>query len=506
LYHCLEVKKRIRQRRASRRFFAPNVYPLMKSILKRLFLPQAQSDRGQAALEFILPLVLLLVVLIAFAMVIPTLTPTRTLAFAGGVIIFVLSFVSTQIALYILIFSMLLSPEFIVGATEGATLGRGITLRVDDFIVAIIGFSWLARMAINKELGLFLKTPLNRPIAYYILACVTSTLFGAFFGRLELKTGFLYVLKYFEYVVIYFMVANYFKDRKQMKTFVWVMLLTCLIVSVISMTQIPQGERISAPFEGKVGEPNTYGGYLVFMMSIATGIALMEESFRDRLVAFFLVILFSIPLLYTQSRSSYLAAIPAVLSFLWLSKRKQWIPPVLLLVALLLPFMAPKVTKDRVSYTFTQGIGRPDTVTVAGVQLDTSTSARIQSWREAMRDLAQHPVLGFGVTGYRFVDAQYVRVAAETGFLGLLIFLLLLGTILRESYRVFRASDDPFDRGLVIGFIAGLTGLLFHAIGANTFIIVRIMEPFWFIAAMVMMIPTLEKDRRSEAAKAGGKG
>ena len=477
----------------------------MNALFNKLFSQERRSERGQAALELILPLVILLFVLIAFAMVIPALTPTKTLAVAGGVIIFVLSFVSTQIALYILIFSMLLSPEFIVGGTEGATLGRGITLRVDDFLVAVIGFSWLARMAINKELGLFLKTPLNRPIAYYILVCVASTLLGALFGRLDLKTGFLFVLKYFEYVVIYFMVANYFKDRAQLKTFVWAMLFTCLIVSVVSMTQIPEGGRISAPFEGKVGEPNTYGGYLVFMMSIATGLALMQESFRNRITAFILVILFSIPLLYTQSRSSYLAAIPAVLSFLWLSKRKQWIPPVLLLVALLLPFMAPKVTKDRVSYTFTQGVGRPDAVTVAGVQLDTSTSARILSWEDAIKDLAQHPVLGFGVTGYRFVDAQYVRVAAETGFLGLLIFLLLLGTILRESYRVFKVSHDPFDKGLAIGFLAGFTGLLFHAIGANTFIIVRIMEPFWFIAAMVMMIPSLEKDRKGEVAEEGKK-
>jgi len=485
--------------------FAPDFYPLMKAIYKRLFSRTERSDRGQAALELILPLVLLLLVLVAFAMVIPVLTPTKTLALAGGVIVFVLSFMSTQIALYILIFSMLLSPEFMVGATEGATLGRGITLRVDDFIVAIIGFSWLARMAINKELGFFLRTPLNRPIAYYILVCVASTLLGSLFGRLDLKTGLLYVLKYFEYVLIYFMVANYFKDRRQMKTFVWAMLLTCLIVSVISMTQIPQGERISAPFEGKVGEPNTYGGYLVFMMSIATGLALMEESLRNRLIAFFLVILFSVPLLYTQSRSSYLAAIPAVLSFLWLSKRKQWIPPALLLVALLLPFIAPKVSKDRVSYTFTQGIGRHDVVTVAGVQLDTSTSARIMSWREAMRDLSQHPLVGFGVTGYGFVDAQYIRVAAETGFLGLLIFFLLLVTIRSKSYRAFKLSPDPFDKGLYIGFIAGFTGLLFHAIGANTFIIVRIMEPFWFIAAMVMMIPSLQKGGKGEPVDQGRK-
>ena len=461
-----------------------------------------RGREGQATIQLILPLVLLLFVLMAFAMVLPMLTPTKMLALAGAIIVFVVSFVSTQIALYILIFSMLLSPEFIVGSTEGHTLGRGITLRMDDILVAVIGFSWLARMAIQKELGLFLKTPLNRPIAYYILVCVASTLLGALFGSVDLKTGFFYVLKYFQYVVIYFMVANYLRDRDQLKAFVWAMLLTCLIVSIIAMAKIPEGGRISAPFEGKVGEPNTFGGYLVFMMSIAAGLALMEESFRNRLIAFSLVVLFTIPLLYTQSRSSYLAAVPAVLSFLWLSKRKQWIPPLLLLVALILPFVAPKVSKDRVNYTFTQGIGRLDVVTIAGVTLDTSTSARIQSWKEAIRDLSQNPVLGFGVTGYRFVDAQYVRVASEAGVLGLMFFLLLMAAILREAYRVYTVSLDPFHKGLAIGCLAGFTGLLFHAIGANTFIIVRIMEPFWFVAAMVIMIPSLEKDPAAGAAVA----
>ena len=32
-----------------------------------------------------------------------------------------------------------------------------------------------------------------------------------------------------------------------------------------------------------------------------------------------------------------------------------------------------------------------------------------------------------------------------------------------------------------------------HAIGSNTFIIVRIMEPFWFFAGIVLMLPQLER-------------
>jgi hypothetical protein len=35
-------------------------------------------------------------------------------------------------------------------------------------------------------------------------------------------------------------------------------------------------------------------------------------------------------------------------------------------------------------------------------------------------------------------------------------------------------------------------GLLVHSVGANTFIIVRIMEPFWFLTALIVMIPRFE--------------
>jgi len=434
----------------------------------------------------VIPLVLLLLLLLTFAMIMPSLTPTKTLALAGGVVIFVVSFVSTEVALYILIFSMLLSPEFVVGTTAGATLGRGVTIRVDDFMLAIIGFSWLARMAIVKELGLFLRTPLNKPIAYYLVICLVSTLLGSLFGRVDLKTGFFFVLKYFEYVIVYFMVANHIQSTKQVRRFLWAMLLTCAIASLIGIAQIPSGARVSAPFEGEVGEPNTFGGYLVFMMSLVFGLLLAEASSPRRWVYIFLLILFAIPLFYTQSRSSYLAAIPALVSFAFLFEKKHWIIPILILIALSLPFIAPKPAKERVAYTFTQGKNRRDVVSVWGIKLDTSTSERLKSWQEASRDWIKHPLIGYGVTGYRFVDAQYVRVITETGFLGLLMFSMLIYAIFKEAISVLKATTDPFYKGLVGGYIAGFVGLLFHAIGANTFIIVRIMEPFWFVTALVI--------------------
>jgi len=449
------------------------------------------NSSGQSTLQLVGPLLIILILCLTVAFLIPRMSAGKTIAVAGGIVLFMVSFASSQIALYALILSMLLGPEIVVGATAGSTLGRGVTLRLDDFILVIIGFSWLARMAIYKELGFFLRTPLNRPIATYIIVCLISTLLGAFWGRVNLKTGFFFVLKYFEYMVIYFMVVNHLHDKKQIRYFLWVLLLTCVAVSFFGIAQIPGGGRVSAPFEGEVGEPNTFGGYLVFMMAIIIGLLLTANLWRDRLIYGGIAVIAFIPFLFTQSRTSYLAFFPMLLVFVWLSEKRKPIVLFLLFIVTLLPLMAPQEVKDRVAYTFTQQPQRGQ-IQVGTVKLDTSTSARLRSWQHALKDAVRHPVLGFGVTGYEFLDAQYPRVLVETGMVGMIAFMFLIWAIFKQGHMVFRQTGDIVHKGISMGFLAGFIGLLVHAIGANTFIIVRIMEPFWFALGMVVMMPELE--------------
>jgi O-antigen ligase len=163
-------------------------------------------------------------------------------------------------------------------------------------------------------------------------------------------------------------------------------------------------------------------------------------------------------------------------------------------VALMLsPLFLPSVVKQRILYTFNQPRD-PDQIIIGDVRLDTSTSARLQSWRNALRDFQKHPILGYGVTGYAFVDAQFPRVLVETGVFGLAAFLYLLYSVFRLALHQLRETEEPYYRGLVTGFIAGFVGLLVHAIGVNTFIIVRIMEPFWFFVGIITVLPMLQQE------------
>ncbi len=408
------------------------------------------------------------------------------------VVVFVLTFLNTEVGLYILIFSMLLSPEIGVGATGGATLGRGVTLRLDDFLLVIIGFSWFAKTAVHKDLGLFLKTPLNRPILYYMVACLVATGIGVMTERVEPKSGFFFVLKYFEYFIVFFMVANHVETEQQLRRILWCLFLTCFIVSIIGMAQIPGGGRVSAPFEGESGEPNTFGGYLVLIGCVAFGVLSSVKDRKTRWMFVLLLIAIIPPLLYTRSRSSYLAALPAFFLFGILSERRRFVIPLMVIALIVSPLFLPSAVKERILYTISQPYNEQQ-IQVGDVRLDTSLSARLKSWREGLADWTKHPFIGYGITGYGFIDAQYIRVLVESGILGLSAFGYLLFAIFRLIRSTWEQVTEPLHRGLLKGFAVGFVGMIFHAIGANTFIIVRIMEPFWLMAGLITVLPALEK-------------
>ncbi|MDX1707317.1 MAG: O-antigen ligase family protein [Desulfobacterales bacterium] len=439
---------------------------------------------------------ILLVFFIVFALLagflISQYPPHNVIIMALVAAIFVVSFINVEWGLYILIFSMLLSPELNVAETAGGSLQRGVTLRFEDFLLVLIGFSWFARTAINKELGLFLKTPLNKPIFIYISACLVSTGFGILAGRVDAITGPLFVLKYVEYFIVYFMVVNHLKSSNQVKRFVFCLLLTCFITSVIGILQIPSGERVSAPFEGEIGEPNTFGGYLLFLGSMAAGLLLKSESARSKQLYLFLIIAIIPAFLFTQSRASYLGLIATCFAFAMLSRHRIIIAGFLTLALISSPLFLPQEVKDRILYTFTQP-GESGQIQIGDIHLDTSTSARIASLQKLLSDWPKKPVIGYGVTGYDFLDAQYPRVLIETGLLGLLAFMYLLFSVLRMAIDCHKVVKTPFFKGLAIGFLAGYVGILIHAMGANTFIIVRIMEPFWFFAGIIAVLPSLER-------------
>jgi hypothetical protein len=359
-----------------------------------------------------------------------------------GLVVLVIAITSDELALYILIFSMLLGPEFIVGELGEGT-GRGLTFRLDDILIAIIGFTWVAKAAIHKELGLFLRTPLNRPIAAYSFAAIFATGLGMITGRVNFLGGTLFVMKFVQYFVIYFMAVNNLRERRQFERFLLALLVTAAISSLIGILQIPSGARVSAPFEGSTGEPNTFGGYLVLMLALVAGLYLTSESLQRKYIFASLAVLMFIPLLFTLSRASYLALIPLAGGLLAFSQRRLLIASGLALSLALAPFLLPKAVADRVLYTFTQPI-HPGQSEIGGVRLDTSTSARLRSFKQVVFvDWPKHPAFGYGVT-----ISEYSSRPASSGsspFCGFRSASFAMPVTSSRQRRIHFSRESPLD-------------------------------------------------------------
>lgn len=414
--------------------------------------------------------------------------------------VFIVTFMSPEVGLYILILSMLLSPEVILGnVAQAGPLSRGVTLRLDDFLIAVIGLSWFARTALEKDLGLLRRTPLNGPIFGYICIMIVSTGLGYINGRVAGKAGFFFTLKIIEYFVIYFMTVNLVRDRDQVRKIIAALIITCILVSIHGIAQIPSGQRVTAPFEGQNPEPNTFGGYLVFMLSLILTIALTHERPRVRRGMFLMAVII-VPLIFSFSRSSMVGLIGMSLALLAFSRRRLVLVLGLVVVVLAGPAILPQKFKERVTYTWDQPYkGHPLQIEVFGITLDTSTSQRVVAYQRVSQDWLKHPVLGTGITGYRFIDAQFARVLAETGLAGLLVFLWLLVSVFRVGHRTYRYARTPLFRCLGLGLAVGLCGLAAHGLGTNTFIIVRIMEPFWLTTGVVARLLDIEAEEEQAA-------
>jgi O-antigen ligase len=197
-----------------------------------------------------------------------------------------------------------------------------------------------------------------------------------------------------------------------------------------------------------------------------------------------------LPLLYTLSRSSWLAAIPMLLALIILSRRRLLLMMGLGVLVILGPLAFPKQVVDRYNYTLNAKVDRGE-YRIGEARLDSSTSARFDSWKAGVKGWTDRPLFGFGVTGFAFMDAQFMRVLVETGLVGLVAFLWLLWRIWQVAWDTHRRLAGSRFEGICIGYLAGLVAMIIHGIGANTFIIVRIMEPFWFMTAIITLLPSL---------------
>ena len=95
--------------------------------------------------------------------------------------------------------------------------------------------------------------------------------------------------------------------------------------------------------------------------------------------------------------------------------------------------------------------------------------------------------------------SEYLSVLAETGWPGLLSFLVLIGIIFTKAIKLYHKLNDSQDQSLLMASILGLVTYFTHAFLNNFFDMDKASVPIWAIVTIIVVLDLKHHRREIEA-------
>jgi hypothetical protein len=260
---------------------------------------------------------------------------------------------------------------------------------------------------------------------------------------------------------------------------------TDTIVPYLTVDKNPDYIRVNSTLRG----PNPLGAYAGMVLAfLAAALAKKKIDFRSKLVVYGVSILTAcsiVALWISYSRSSLVAGIVAVLIVLALTvgrkmSRKRWIIACVVIFAIVGSLIIGRESSFVSNVILHENLEGGSSIS--------SNEDHISSLQVGMERLVNQPFgVGVGSTGSAslfgeapvIIENQYLFVAHEVGWLGLVLFCLLFGLIL---VRLWRRRQEWFALGaLASGVGLALIGLLLPVWVDDTVAIV-----WWGLAAVAL--------------------
>ena len=254
----------------------------------------------------------------------------------------------------------------------------------------------------------------------------------------------------------------------------------------------------AAWYQGIFHNPNDMAALTLLQLSMAAALLLTERRGIVRLGALFAVLILPFTIVVTQSRAVLVALAVFIVGAVWGHPKKARIIGALLLIGGLVVAVSPHGVWERL-----KGLRyATSTTTLNEVDQEGSAAQRWAIWKTGFRIVKEHPITGVGLGAYSYANGSasdvlgnrdahstYLTLAAENGFLGLFLFLVLVGATLWRSMGVRRRVRNIYREGalqlrfLELGLICFLVAGIWGSYSKLTFLYVHI-ALIWALATV----------------------
>ena len=241
---------------------------------------------------------------------------------------------------------------------------------------------------------------------------------------------------------------------------------------------------------GTFGQPNPFAGYLNFALLLAVALVLFGNETYERWIAGAAAAIIAFAAILADSRGAELGLAAAVIALLIVAWRREKLAAAAIVIGL--PLLAVAWFAHIIPAHLREDLLQQ--VTLGQVNsANFSIQERLAHWVAGLRMFRAHPILGVGAGNYSVAYARYqvspdwfealghahnyyINAAAETGILGLLAILALVGTALMAGWQAARAQagDASHQPGvgwaLALGLFAALVALSVHNLTDDLFV------------------------------------
>jgi len=370
-------------------------------------------------------------------------------------IVLIWTILRPRLALYLMAFAV---PW---GSLDYISAGH-LRLNSADILVAFLAIGWLMSWVLPASMGGGRDRERGRVPLY--LGVATASLIGVMFLSMTVAISkadsLKEIAKWLEFIVLLLLGAQYLRTRRQVWTLVLFIIAAAITQSFFGYAQAifslgPASFIRSSTLRvyGTFDQPNPYAGYLNMSLVVVLAVFLLGRDWLTRFLSGIATCLIGGALFLTQSRGSQIALL-AALTFIILvgfPGIRAWMRVVIIGICTAIGGMLggfiPLSAFGQVEHFLgLNGISLQDPTSA-----DYSTAERLAHWIAGLRMYLTHPVLGVGIGNYPdayanyyvtiFVNSlgqahnYYINIAAETGTIGLVVYLFFVVSMLIAGGR-----------------------------------------------------------------------
>ncbi len=386
-----------------------------------------------------------------------------------------------------------------------------VGLNLTNIMIIFIFIGWAFYASMNER-ELFTRAS----ISPWILAFCVWGLFAVLRARVvygeayDMDSFFILFKRWATPILLYFLGLNIVRDRESFKKVLFVIMFVTFMISLMAIRDymnVGTGSLESSRVGGVFEQPNILGAFFVYNMFFFLGFFLYYwHSFKYWLLLIPFLAAFR-GIMVTFSRGAYLAfAFGEFMTTFFRSKALFIVSSIILISVILNPAFLPEGIQYRLSQTFSRG--QVISTNVEDVT-DSSAGKRMLIWQGAIQMIKDEPLFGFGYGVFPFLIGSYVPqikemdahntyliLAAEMGMPALVMFLIILMLVIKNSWWLLRHVEDKYFKAFALGVLGGMFGLLVANMFGSRLNSEEVSSYFWLLSGLVMRAVIMKKNNQ----------